>query len=118
MDEVFAKAEELISDVKKYVDNRVSVVKLKAAEKISEAGSTIITVVIVTAFLVFFLAFASIALGYAFSKWTGEYYWGFLIVAGIYLLLGLIILAAKDKIIRLPLLNSLLTLLFKNHEED
>src|SRR5437870_4139427 len=74
MEEVFAKAEELISDVKKYVDNRVSSAKLNAAEKISDVGSKIITTVIVVVVFIFFLVFASTALAYAFSKWTGEYY--------------------------------------------
>ena len=117
MDEVFAKAEELISDVKKYVENRVSASKLKVAEQLSEVGSRIVTMIIVVVVFVFFLLFATVALGYAFSRWTGEYYWGFLIVAGIYLLIAFIILIAREKMIRLPLLNALLHQLFKDHEE-
>ena len=118
MEEMFAKAEELISDVKNYVDNRVSVAKLNTAEKLSAIGSRIITTVIVAVIFLFVLVFASVALGYAFSKWTGEYYWGFLLVAGIYLLFGLILLAARNKMIRLPLLNAILSQLFKKDEED
>src|SRR5690349_12396521 len=118
MEEMFARAEELISDVKKYVDNRVSAAKLATAEKASAIGSKIITTIIVIVIFVCVLIFASIALGYALSKWTGEYYWGFLLVAGIYLLFGLILLAASNKMIRLPLLNALLNQLFKKDEED
>ena len=118
MEEIFAKAEELMSDVKEYVDNRLSSVKLNVAEKTSKVGSQIISVTIITIIFIFFLVFSSIALAFAFSRLTGEYYWGFAIVAGIYLLAGFALSAAKEKIIRLPLLNALLKQLFKNDEED
>ena len=118
MEEIFAKAEELMSDVKEYVDNRLSSVKFNVAEKTSKVGSQIITTAIVAVIFIFFLVFASIALAFAFTRLTGEYYWGFTIVAGLYLLTGVVLLVAKEKIIRLPLLNALLNQLFKNDEED
>jgi len=118
MEEIFVKAEELMSDVKDYVDNRLSSVKLNVAEKTSKVGSQIITAAIVAVIFIFFLVFASIALAFAFTRLTGEYYWGFTIVAGLYLLTGVVLLVAKEKIIRLPLLNALLNQLFKNDEED
>ena len=118
MEEVFARAEELISDVKKYVDNRVTSAKLNTAEKVSEVGSKIIAVVVVAVVFIFFILFASITLAYILSKWTGEYYVGFSIVTGLYLLLGIIILITREKIIRLPLLNALINQLFKKDEEN
>lgn len=118
MEEIFTRAEELMSDVKAYIDNCVSSVKLNVAEKTSKVGSQIITTAIVAIIFVFFLVFASIALAFAFSKWTGEYYLGFVIVAGIYLVAGFIILMTKERIIRLSLLNALLNQLFNKDEED
>jgi len=118
MEEVFAKAEELITDVRKYIDNRVSVAKLNVAEKVSQVLSGIIAIVVVAVMFVFFLVFAGVALACAIASWTGEYYWGFLIVSGMYLLIALFISMAKERIIRLPILNALLNQLFKNDEED
>ena len=64
-----------------------------------------------------FVIFSSVAVAFAFAKLTGEYYWGFLIVAGIYLLIGILVWSLKERILRMPIMNAILQQLF-NEEED
>ncbi len=108
MENVFARVEELAGHIREYVNVRIDAAKLSTAEKTSKAIAGALAFVVVVQFLILFLIFASFALAYAFAALTGKLYWGFLIVAGIYLLLGIIIWTAKEKLLRIPLMNFML----------
>jgi predicted transporter len=118
MEETFAKVEDLAAHVKEYVNNRISSVKLSVAEKSSKMAANIIAMALVVLVFVFFIVFASIALAHVFAKLTGELYLGFLIVAGIYFLLGLLVWMMKERVLRLPIMNAMLQQLFKEEEAD
>lgn len=94
--------------------------KLSVAEKISAVLSNIIALLIVLTVFVFSLYSQVLHRLFVFAKLTGEYYWGFLIVAGIYGLTGILVWTLKEKIIRLPIMNAILQQLFKeeNDEQD
>lgn len=117
MEKTFSKVEELVGHVKDYVDNQIDTVKLSAAEKISKLLAGFISLAVSLLVLGLFILFASFALALAFGKLTGEWYWGFLIVAGFYLLLGIFIWMAREKLLRLPILNVLLKQLFNKADE-
>jgi energy-coupling factor transporter transmembrane protein EcfT len=118
MEETFKKVEELAEHVKEYVNNRISSMKLSTAEKSSGLLANIIARVIVVLVFVFFVAFVSIALAFFLAKKTGELYWGFLMVAGFYLLLALLVWALKERILRMPIMNAMLEQFFKNEEDE
>ena len=118
MEDTFAKAEELAEHVKEYINNRMDSVKLSAAEKSSKLAATVIASVVVAMFFISFLFFASTALAFVFSKLTGALSWGFLIVAGIYLLLGALVWLLKDRILQLPIMNAMLQQLFTEEDDD
>ena len=117
MEKTFAKVEEMAEHVKEYVNNHINSAKISVAEKTSGILANIIAVTIVFTVFLFFIIFSSVALAYAFAKLTGEYYWGFLIVAGIYLLIGVLVWPLKEKLLRMPIMNSILHQLFKDEEE-
>ncbi len=117
MEKTFAKVEEMADHVKEYVNNHINSAKISVAEKTSGILANIIAVAIVLTVFLFFIIFSSVALAFAFAKLTGEYYWGFLIVAGIYLLIGILVWALKEKLLRMPIMNSILQQLFKDEEE-
>lgn len=118
MEKTFAKAEELADHIKEYINIRIDTVKLNAAEKSSKLAANIFAALIAAFVLSLFLLFASIALAFVFSKLTGEFYWGFLIVAGIYLVLGFITWTIREKILRIPIMNAMLQQLFKDDDDD
>jgi hypothetical protein len=61
---------------------------------------------------------ASIALSIVLGEWIGKIWAGFLVVACFNLLIGIIIWFAREKLIRVPVMNALIQQLFKYDEED
>ena len=118
MEKVFAKMEELTDSVKEYVNTRVESVKLSVAEKSSALVANLVAGMLVAAVFLFFLIFAGIALALVLGEWTGKMWAGFLIVAGIYLLIGIIVWIAREKIIRLPVMNALIKQFFSTDDEE
>lgn len=118
MEKVFAKAEELADNIKEYVNTRIEAVKLNAAEKSSAVIANLVAGLIVVTFFMLFFLFGSIALAIGLSEWIGKAWAGFLIVAGLYLLIGIIVWTARVKIIQLPVMNALIKQLFGEDDEE
>ena len=118
MEKTFEKVEELVVHVKQYMNNRIDTVKLNTAEKGSKLMANMITMAVSILIFGLFLLFISLALALAIGKATGELYWGFLIVSGIYLLLGILVTVLREKLLRMPILNALLKQLFKGEDEE
>lgn len=118
MEKAFAKAEELVFTVKEYVDTRLEIVKIEAAEKISGIMATLLAVLIVGIVFLFFIGFASIGLAIVLSEWIGKAWAGFLIVSFIYLLIGILVWITRKRIIQLPVMNALIHQMFKNDDQD
>lgn len=118
MEKTFAKAEELVDSVKEYINNRIDAVKLSAAEKASAIAANMLAGIFVALILFLFIIFGGVALALVLGVWLGKMWLGFLLVAGFYLLLAIIIWAARGRIIRLPVMNALIKQLFSTDEED
>jgi hypothetical protein len=118
MSEEFKKIESLLEQIKDYANTRIAQAKLSIAENVSKVISNLVAslfAVLVFFFFLFFVSFAgAIALGQLFNNsWLG-----FLIVAGFYLLAGIIIWWLKEKLLRIPIMNSLIGKFFNNSAED
>lgn len=109
--------EDLADNVKEYVNTRVESIKLNAAEKSSVIIADGVARIIVAIVFLFFIALASVALSLVLGEWLGKLWAGFLIVAGFYLCLGIIIWFRRGKLIRVPVMNALIQQLFKHDEE-
>jgi hypothetical protein len=118
MEQIISKAEELAGHVKEYVNNHIHAAKLSVAEKTSRAASTFIASLIIAALFIFFLFFSGIALALALSNWIHDPVYGYLLVAGIYLLLAILVFALKRKILQVPIMNSLLQQLFEDNKKN
>ncbi len=118
MEKTFARVEELADTIKEYVNTRIESVKLSAAEKTSAVVANILAGVFVALVFLFFFIFASVALSLGLGEWIGKTWAGFLVVAVLYLLIGIIVWAARGKIIRLPLMNAMIRQLSGNDEEE
>lgn len=118
MEKTFAKVEELVGNVKEYVNTRIESVKFNAAEKSSIVIANVVAGLVAAVVFIFFLGFASIALAFWLSNLIGSPWSGFLIVSGFYLLTGIIIWFGRGKFIRMPVMNALISQLFKHDEQD
>jgi hypothetical protein len=118
MEKAFAKVEELADTVKDYVNTRIESAKLNIAEKSSAVIANLVAGLIVVSFFMLFFLFGSIALAFGLGEWIGKTWSGFLIVAGLYLLIGLVVWTARVKIIQLPIMNALIKQLFGEEDEE
>lgn len=118
MEKVFTKVEDLATSLKEYVNLKIEGLKLALAEKTSAVVSNIIAGAIVLLAMLLFVIFASMALAFGLGAWIGHTWAGFLITAGLYLLIGLVVWAARGPLIRLPLMNALIQQLFTQSNDD
>ncbi len=117
MERVFSKVEELADNAKEYVNTRIESLKLNAAEKSSVIIANGVARVVVAIVFIFFIGLGSIALSLVLGEWIGKIWAGFLTVACFYLLIGIIIWIARERLIRVPVMNALIQQLFKHDEE-
>jgi len=117
MENIFNKLQQLSEEVKDYVNLRIDLVKLNIAETTSKVISNVAATLIAALIFLFFLFFASTGLALFLSAVIGNSYSGFLIVAGLYLVVGLIIWYARGKLIQIPVMNAIIRQLFANNEE-
>ena len=118
MSSSFEKWEGLTDHVKEYINTSIELTKLQIAEKTSQVVSQVIAITIVALFFLLFLIFGSIAGAWALSNWIGKPYSGFLIVAGIYLLLGIIVWVGRGRLLRFPIMNAVIRQLQKKDNND
>ena len=118
MEDTFSHAENLAAHLKEWTENRIASLKLSAAEKSSGLMANIVARLLVLILFLFFLVFAGIALALVFTKITGEYYWGFLVVSGIYLLLAVLCWIYRERLLQIPLMNAMVHQLFKEAADE
>lgn len=106
--------EDLFEKLKEYGDTRVKLFKLKSINKVSGFFSTLISSLILFFILILVLLCITVALALLIGEWLGNSYWGFFIMAGIYIIIGLIIYSARKKFIKTPISNKLLTELLED----
>ena len=84
---------------------------LTAADKVSSFLSVIITYVILAMFSFFILLFANIGAAILLSAYFNNPYAGYFIVAGFYLLFGLVIFIVRKKLIKKPIMNYFISII-------
>lgn len=109
-----------------YVDDRMLLLKIQAAEKSGKLISAIIKMAVVALFIFFILLFVSIMGGYYFAELTGSMFYGFSIVAGIYIFLLLVFLLINKQFLSKRIMNTAIRIFFErsavetdlNNQED
>lgn len=100
--------ESLIDSAENYGKSSIELWKLKAIKKTSEAVSSIAASLIVFLVSVLFIFILSIGLSLWIGDYLGKTYWGFFIVAGLYLLIALICMAGRKQLLQTPVSNSII----------
>jgi hypothetical protein len=104
-----------------YLDLKVGYLKLHVAEYLIRFFSGLVLWMVLFFILFFVIVFGSFAFAYWFGELTGKWSLGFLIIAGFYIFLALIIYVLKKSIIVKPFTNHILSQMDLdkfNEEED
>jgi ABC-type uncharacterized transport system fused permease/ATPase subunit len=118
MEQDFNNADTFVEQVKEYVNTRIAQLKLSFAEKTSKVMSGMVAVVVSALVFFLFLVLISIAGAIAIGLWLESFWLGFIVVAGIVLLAGFFLWIFKDRIIRRPIMNSLIKTMFDKEEDE
>jgi membrane-bound ClpP family serine protease len=100
--------EELYQKLSEYADVRMNLFKLKSINKVSAFTSALLTSVILAAIFSAILICITIGAAFLIGQWVGKVYYGFFIVGGIYLIIGLVIYSMRDKLIKTKVSNKLI----------
>ena len=100
--------EALIERVKSYVETRIDLFKLKAIDKSSSFLSLLITMIVVILVSFIFFIFINIGIALYLGDILGKSYYGFFIVAGFYLIAGLVLFSLRGKLLKTPIVNAMI----------
>jgi len=118
MENTFTKVEELANAVKDYVHNRSESVKLIVAEKSSLFIANLLAFLAILMFFTFFVGFSSLALASWLAKLIGSKSIAYLITGTLHLVTAVVIWSLRSRLIRFPIMNTMLKQFFQNDEKD
>lgn len=118
INEAIDDAKSTVRDAKDYAEASVTLAKLKAADKASTSITNTVAYILVAVVSLYVLLFAGISLAFALTNWLNSITAGFLIVTGIYALLGVLLFSMRNRLIKLPVLNALLDKFFNKGVKD
>jgi hypothetical protein len=96
------KLEDLTKNINSYVKTNLNLIKYQVTERTCVIGSKIIANLILLLVTVLLILFISLGASIYLSNYFGYNYLGFIIVAGFYFLLVLILLIGKGSLIERP----------------
>ena len=99
----------MVEIIKEYASKRIDLLKMEVTEKSSVTAGIITFIVLLSIAAIFFIILLNVGIGLLIGYWLGNYAYGMLIMAGIYLLIIIILFVARkslqntvaDKIIKL-----------------
>ena len=105
--------ETLIKKSGEYLDTKIELTKLKAINTSSDVLSNMVYLIVKILIIFLFTGFVSVAMAIWIGKTIGDYYYGFLIVGGFYLIVLLVIYVQRKKWIKEPVANGLINKMLK-----
>lgn len=108
MENKTTSVEELFYKLKEYGDTRLDLFKLKSINKASGFFSSVVMGLILAVILFMVLTFISIGAALLIGFLLGKMFYGFFIIALIYIIIGLILYSGREKILRAPVSNKLI----------
>lgn len=91
----------MIETIKEYTSKRIDLLKIEATEKSSISAGVIAYLVILLVAFGFFIILFNFGLAFLIGKALNDYSLGFLIIAGFYLLIMILVVVFKKKIVNM-----------------
>ncbi|HMG15129.1 MAG TPA: hypothetical protein VK590_06770 [Saprospiraceae bacterium] len=109
MDEKASSIENLYEHIEAYSKTSLELYKLKAIDKTAEVASNLASSLIVITITSFFILFVNIGIAIWLGELLNKMYYGFFIVSAFYAIAALIIYQGRNKWIKMPISNSIIT---------
>jgi ABC-type multidrug transport system fused ATPase/permease subunit len=114
LEEITENLEDLQENTKAYIDKSIAYYKLWGFKVAMKSTTLALKFFLIAICLMIVLLFVSIAGALALGQLLGSYTYGFLIVAGIYMVLALLLFFVKDKIVEGPILEKFSEIFFND----
>ena len=101
--------ESLIEKGEQYGKTTIELIKLKTLDKSADVASTLISWTVVIVFAVLFFLILNMGIALWLGEVLGKSYYGFFVVAGFYALLALIFAIFRERFVKIPVNNSIVT---------
>lgn len=111
----FEETEEM---VEKYVNDRMLLLKLQASEKAAHLTALLVSGIAIGMVAFFILMFLSIMAGYFFAELTNSLFYGFGIIALLYIILLIILITMRKKILHDFVANTVVRIFFEKQNDD
>jgi hypothetical protein len=116
------KISETISDlsdqVRDYIHLRIDIFKLNLTEKLATLTTTLLISIIFFIVFLFFTLFLSLAFIFWFREYVGTAWVGALIVAGFYILVGIVVFLLRDKLFLNRIVVQISKILLEEEEQN
>ncbi|HET7116496.1 MAG TPA: hypothetical protein VFI29_08400 [Hanamia sp.] len=118
MDNKPTSIEELFDKLKDYGNIRLELLRLKTIKKVSGtlSGLMVSVILIVISSLVLFCVTMGLAL--LLGAWLGKLYLGFFIMAGVYIVIGLIFYSGRNKFVKTAVSDKIVKELLDLTQDD
>jgi len=110
--------EESTDAIKRYLQDRLLLLKLQLTEKIAKLISVMFACLMIAVLIFFIILFLSIMAGFYFASLTGSNFWGFGIVAAFYLILLIIIIILRKRVLQKSIINMIIAVMFEKTKEE
>lgn len=108
----------LYEKAKKYTETSAELLALKTVDKTADVLSSLTSIVLIVIVVAMFTLFINVGLSLFIGSLLNEYYLGFFIISGFYLVLALVLYLFKDKFIKIPVTNLIIVKLLKSKNSD
>lgn len=105
MENLATNIELLFEKAQDYTNTSIELLKLNAIDKTADIIASLTFTLVLGILVAIFSLFISISASLYIGEQIGEYYLGFLIVSGFYLVLAIVLFIFNDKIIKMPISN-------------
>jgi len=103
----------LLSDAGDFIQTRTTLWKYKTIESLADVSGELVSGLGLIVIVSFVIILFSIGFALLIGEWLGKSYYGFFVMGGFYVLLGLIIFAARRKWLKDPFSNMLIRKILK-----
>ena len=110
------EAGELIDHIKDYVETQGELTRLNVLDKGSKASGAAVGGFILGVLALLFFIFMGIAFAFLINEFTGHDYIGFFVIAGVYLVTGILLAVNREKWIHGPIADKIIRNYFEEHE--
>ncbi|GAB2776229.1 hypothetical protein GCM10027275_19220 [Rhabdobacter roseus] len=116
-DDAKTKAEETLNHAVGYAEARWNLIALKLSDRTARAATAFVVGIVLGVLAIFFLLFISVSIALALGGLLNNVAVGFLIVALLYALIGIIIFSNRMKLLFFPIMNYLLATFYKDDDD-